>query len=125
MDGTTQYLDEMIKKSSGGKLTAEEVISDYRDRLVKETSTDIAETYKDPRYHSIYKQMKNNVALDKNYWKKSKAMRRHLASIPPEVYWKAIEIYGSDVFKDKKYFKEAFAKDELGQLFLLVPYSEL
>lgn len=45
---------------------------------------------------------------------------RMIALIPPEMYEIARKHYGDDVLTDKKKFKEAFVKDEMGRLCLTV-----
>ena len=45
---------------------------------------------------------------------------RMIASIPPEMEYVAKQVWGDDVLTDPVKFKQAFIKDELGQLCLTV-----
>lgn len=45
---------------------------------------------------------------------------RLIAEIPQEMVYVAMQIWGPDVLKDKKLFKEAFVKDETGRYCLTV-----
>ena len=45
---------------------------------------------------------------------------RMIASIPQEMVYVAMQVWGPDVLKDKELFKQAFVKDETGQYCLTV-----
>lgn len=49
-----------------------------------------------------------------------KRTMRLIASIPQEMVYVAMQVWGPNVLKDKKLFKEAFVKDETGQYCLTV-----
>ncbi len=49
-----------------------------------------------------------------------KRTMRLIAEIPQEMVYVAMQIWGPDVLKDKKLFKEAFVKDETGRYCLTV-----
>lgn len=52
-------------------------------------------------------------------YSKGRSMRL-IAAIPKEMAYVARKVWGDDVFTNKEKFKEAFVKDELGQLCLTV-----
>ena len=49
-----------------------------------------------------------------------KRTMRLIAEIPQEMVYVAMQIWGPDVLKDKKLFKEAFVKDDTGRYCLTV-----
>jgi len=82
-----------------------------------------------------------NAIYDDGYWDQVKDLRteyskttegfskgrtrRHIASIPYELYHRAKQLYGKDVFTNKKKFKELFLKDEVGEWTLVVPKNTI
>lgn len=80
------------------------------------------------------------VVEDEDYWKMMKQLRqdyesnrgfskdrglRHVARIPSKLYYKALDIWGEDVFTDRAKFKKVFTQDEIGEWTLLVPRNTL
>lgn len=105
------------------KYKREEIQKGAVKKLFEMDKKELMTVVEDQDYWKMMKQLRRDYESSKGFTK-GKGLR-HVARIPGTLYYKALEIWGEDVFTDRNKFKKAFARDEVGEWTLLVPKDTL